>query len=284
MGAEVTKGFLEIDGASIYYERRGAGPALLLIPGGGGAADQYALVADELARDYTVLSMDRRGNARSKWRTPVREFRLQEHASDAVAVIHANGFESATVFGSSGGAAITLAMIAAFPRVVNRAIAHEPPIISGLPNRSEIFDWFDHLEALGVEGKPQQAQDEFIEACGLTDSMAPDAGNSDLAPLIEHWGDGVPYFVNEEMQGFTYFRPDYPRLIASDVPLQVAIGQESANMHGPDKPVFYALAAQRVAARIGAPTVEFPGNHLPFLVDPKTFVKTLRDVLSRPAA
>lgn len=82
------------------------------------------------------------------------------------------------------------------------------------------------------------------------------------------------------MAVFTYHRPDYPRLRTTKIPLTIGIGHDSLNMHGTGKPVFYALAAQRVAERIGAPVVTFPGNHLAFMVDAPAFVDTLRRVLS----
>lgn len=280
MNTHVTEGVLEVGDASIYYERRGQGPALLMIAGAGGDAGMYGPAADELARDYTVLTYDRRGNSRSTWRGPAREFRLLEHASDAVAVLHANGFESATVFGQSGGAVITLALVAAFPHVVERAIAHEPPVVSGLPDRTEIFDWYDHLEELGVNGHEEQAGAEFMERCGLTDTVQHLLGDSDFTATLQRFFANIPYFVREEMAVFTYHRPDYPRLRTTDVPLQIGIGHDSLNMHGPGKPVFYALASQRAAERIGAPIVEFPGNHLAFMVNATTFVDTLRHVLS----
>lgn len=267
MNAHVTEGVVEVGDASIYYERRGQGPALLMIAGAGGDAGMYGAVADELASDYTVVTYDRRGDSRSQWRGPVREFRLVEHASDAIAVLNANGFQSATVFGQSGGAAITLALVAAYPHVIDRAIAHEPPIVSGLPDRGELLDWYDHLETLGVNGNEEQAGAEFVERCGLTDTVQHLLADPSFTATLQRFMANISYFVREEMAVFTYHRPDYPRLRATTVPLQIGIGHDSLNMHGPGKPVFYAQAAQRVAERIGAPVVEFPGNHLAFMVD-----------------
>ena len=71
MQATVTRGILEVDGADIYYERRGEGPALLLIAGGGGDGTAYGPVVDMLARDHTVLTYHRRGaSPRSPLRGP----------------------------------------------------------------------------------------------------------------------------------------------------------------------------------------------------------------------
>lgn len=54
--------------AALHVERTGEGPAIVLIPGGGGDAAMYKALTDELARKYTVIAYDRRGNSRSSLR------------------------------------------------------------------------------------------------------------------------------------------------------------------------------------------------------------------------
>jgi pimeloyl-ACP methyl ester carboxylesterase len=46
MSTSVTTGTVVAEGADIYFERRGSGPALLLISGGGGDAGNYSDLAD----------------------------------------------------------------------------------------------------------------------------------------------------------------------------------------------------------------------------------------------
>ena len=48
----------------LYREVRGAGPVLLLIPGGNGDAGFYEPFAKALSGDFTVISYDRRGFSR----------------------------------------------------------------------------------------------------------------------------------------------------------------------------------------------------------------------------
>lgn len=57
--------YLEVPDARLYYETRGAGPLMLLIPGANGDANGFAPFADELAGDFTVVTYDRRGYTRS---------------------------------------------------------------------------------------------------------------------------------------------------------------------------------------------------------------------------
>jgi pimeloyl-ACP methyl ester carboxylesterase len=272
-----TQGIVRVDGASIYYERRGDGPALLMISPGLGEVSAYSRVADLLADDYTVLTFDRRGIGRSRWQGPRRQFNLLQQAEDAAAVITANGFESASVVGSSGGAAIVLEMVAACPAAVSRAVSHEPPVISGLPDRGELFDFYDRLGAMAVEGQVFEAFAGHIRRCGLSGLFpaSPSAMSGDQLRNLDN-------FVKDDMQVYTYYRPDYARLSASEVSLVIAVGHDSLNIFGPGKPAYYARAAQLVAKRIGVELVEFPGNHVLQNVDPAAFAGALRPLL-RPA-
>ncbi|WP_328747253.1 alpha/beta hydrolase [Streptomyces sp. NBC_00285] len=52
---------LEVPGARLYYETRGRGPLMLMIPGANGDADAFGMVAEHLAAHYTVVVYDRRG-------------------------------------------------------------------------------------------------------------------------------------------------------------------------------------------------------------------------------
>jgi hypothetical protein len=56
---------LQVPGASLYYEARGSGPVLLMIPGGPMDADGFKAIAERLAEQYTVVTYDCRGNSRS---------------------------------------------------------------------------------------------------------------------------------------------------------------------------------------------------------------------------
>lgn len=50
------KGRVISEGDSLYYEVRGEGKPLILIPGAGGDADRYTFVAQILADEYKVIT------------------------------------------------------------------------------------------------------------------------------------------------------------------------------------------------------------------------------------
>ena len=108
-------------GAEIYYEVRGSGPILLIIPGGPQDAGVFADVSRHLADRYTVVAYDPRGNSRSTFDGEPEELSLDVQADDAAALIGALGGGPAYVFGTSGGAQIGLNLAARYPELVRIA-------------------------------------------------------------------------------------------------------------------------------------------------------------------
>jgi aminoacrylate hydrolase len=94
------------DGAELYWEREGAGPALVLGAGLGGTASWWAPNRATLAERFTVITFDQRGSGRSS-KTPVAS--IEQMAADLIAVLDAAGLESAHYLGHSTGGAIGVA-------------------------------------------------------------------------------------------------------------------------------------------------------------------------------
>ncbi|MFI6812346.1 alpha/beta fold hydrolase [Nonomuraea sp. NPDC050328] len=130
-----TTGTLRVPGATLHYETRGQGPALLLIPGGTGAASAFDGVADLLAADHTVIAYDPRGFSRSPLDAPATDQQVAVHADDAYRLLeHLSPTSPAKVFGSSSGAIVALHLLTTHPDRVTQVIAHEPPLVELLPD------------------------------------------------------------------------------------------------------------------------------------------------------
>jgi pimeloyl-ACP methyl ester carboxylesterase len=125
---------LKVPGASLYYEVRGSGPLLLLIPGAPADAGGFAAVAGQLADRYTVVTYDWRGAARSPLDGPADQLPdglpMQVQVDDADQLLAALGTEPAQVLGCSGGALIGLDLVARHPERVHTLVAHEPPAMN----------------------------------------------------------------------------------------------------------------------------------------------------------
>jgi len=142
------------EGADLAFDVQGSGAPLLLIPGAGGDAGVYGPLAPLLSDTYTVITYDRRCNARS---TGNRDAPLDmaQQARDAVAVLRAAGHEKALVFGNSGGANIALQMAADHPGSIAFLAVHEAPAIGLLGDDQDTLAFVDRVyQTSQAEGAP----------------------------------------------------------------------------------------------------------------------------------
>jgi pimeloyl-ACP methyl ester carboxylesterase len=120
----MTMGYIRVRGGNLYYEEKGQGPPILLIPPAGADASTWGCLRDDLAAVGRVIAYDRRGYSRSGGAV-VRS--ASEHAADAAAVLEQLDARRAAVVGTSAGAAITLGLAVRRPDLVRAAVVHEAP-------------------------------------------------------------------------------------------------------------------------------------------------------------
>ena len=256
------KGVFEADGAGLYYEVRGGGPALLMISGAGGDAGYYDGVAEILSDAFTVISYDRRGNSRSTGRsgTPMD---LAVQAADARALVDGLADGRALVFGNSGGAIIGLTLAALHPEAMTGLIAHEPPAVNVLPDGDPGRGFFAGLAALCAQGGAPAAGRRFVETTrGEGTYRWP-------GELWKRFLGNQDHLFGTEWSGFAGFRPDETALKSAPFPIVLGAGAE-------DRGTYYARPSIEIARRIGAPWAEFPGIHMEFLRDPARFAAAVR--------
>ena len=270
---DVTSGIAAADGADIYYERRGDGPPLLLITGGGGDAGYYSALADIMARWYTVLTYDRRGNSRSRLHRAPTETTMAEQAGDAVAVLRACGFSSAAVFGNSGGATIALDVAARYPDAVTVAVAHEPP----LPDTDALRAVFREIARVLEQDGWRAAFTLFqTRLGGMAAEDVPqllDLGRIEdpvLARLAGNW----EYMMRYEVQPFVSYQVPYERLRAAEVRIVLGAGDST------DEDA--RRMSTGVASRLDADFAVFPGGHTAPMEVPGPFAARLRELLAPP--
>ena len=103
--------YAQVRGVNLYYEDRGQGQPLLLVPGalGTGQSDFGPQLEALPAEGLRVIAPDPRGYGKS--RPPIREFPLdfyEQDAQDCAALMAAIGCDSYVVGGWSDGAIIAL--------------------------------------------------------------------------------------------------------------------------------------------------------------------------------
>ncbi len=114
--------YLDSRGLRFYYETTGdpVAPPLLIIAGLTDYTAKSRWQADDLARDYHVITFDNRGAGRSS--VPPPGYTTADLADDAEAVLVAVGVPSAHVFGFSLGGMIALNLAIRYPQRVNRLV------------------------------------------------------------------------------------------------------------------------------------------------------------------
>lgn len=109
---------LDSDGASIYYDAHGEGPALVLIHAISAGADMWAAQIERFAREHRVIVFDARGVGRSGsirgWR------RIRDRMADDVTLLLDHlGVERAVVCGVSFGGVIAQHVAARHPERID---------------------------------------------------------------------------------------------------------------------------------------------------------------------
>lgn len=160
MNGTLTEGRVtSADGTSIAFDKRGAGPALVLVDGAlcYRASGPNGPLADALAPHFTVYTYDRRGRGASTDTVP---FSVAREVEDLAAVLAATG-EPTSVFGISSGAALALeAAQAGLP--IRRLALYEPPYVVDASRPPVPDDFEDQLSSLVARGKPGDAVKLFM--------------------------------------------------------------------------------------------------------------------------
>lgn len=267
---------LRVPGATLYYEIRGTGPVLLMIPGGGGDAGTFDTVGRELADRFTVVAVDPRGKSRSVPDEPGADQRVEVHSDDMrrlLAEVSPDG--SAFVFGSSSGAITALDLLARHPERLRLVVAHEPPVLGLLPDADLWRAAFAGVtEAFRRDGLTA-AMAELAAVAGEESDDDPDGIEVRLDALppetVERYrrtAANMPQFLEHELRQFSGHLPDLDALAAHADRLVPAYGRTS-------RALLLARPAAALAERFGTAAVEFPGGHVGLSTHPVRFAEVL---------
>ena len=256
---------MKVPGATLFFEERGAGPLLVLIPGGPTDADVFSSVARALADRYHVVAIDPRGNSRSVFDAAPVAQDLIVHASDVAALIGHLGEGPAFVFGNSGGAQIGLALAADHSVHVRALIAHEPPCVRLLPDGDAVLAAMaaarETFHAEGIDAGLRA----FMSTAGIeVPATAPGSGSAH--PMFKRIRANLIYFMGQGMLELAGYTPDLAQL--ARVRVAVGIGGETAGQ-------LAHRTAIALAAALGVAPVAFPGDHTGFITHPAGFAAVI---------
>jgi pimeloyl-ACP methyl ester carboxylesterase len=267
---------LNVPGATLYHEIHGAGPLLVMIPGGPADAGAFAGVAAALADRYTVVPYDPRGNSRSVPDDPSKDQDLDVHGDDAAALIAAVGDGPASVLGSSGGAQIGLNLAARHPARVRTLVAHEPPCAKVLPDAAEVLAGMEDAYQTYREQGVEAGMKRFEQVIGMEraqQGQPPGEPTPEMMATFARIMGNLEYFLAHGIRPITGYAPDVAALRAGSARIVVGVGGAS------DGYQLAYRAAVALAERLGTPPVTFPGDHGGFGSHPGEFAETLHGVL-----
>lgn len=280
---------LKTPGATLTYDVRGPLPPAdrrtpLFLVGAPMDAGGFTTLASYFS-DRTVVTYDPRGIGRSIRSDGRSDHTPEQNAEDLHNIIVALDAGPVEMFASSGGAVSALALVVAHPGDVRTLVAHEPPMLTILP---------DADRALAAQREVQTAYHNEGFAAGMAKFIAmmswpgefTDDFTAQAAPDPARFGLSMPDdgsrddpLLSGKSNAITGYRPDFTTLAAAATRVVIAAGIESqATLTG--------RTAAAVAEALGQPVTVFPSHHAGFLGgefgqhgEPEAFAATLRQVI-----
>ena len=272
--SSTTEHTIDVEGARLHVETRGTGPTLVLV-GSPMGASSFAPLADLLAEDHTVVTLDPRGIGRSSLTGPAATSTPERRAADLAAILDHLASGPAIVLGSSGGAVTALALAAERPDLVETLVAHEPPLaeLLGTDECEKVHQSTTTMIAAYLAGDVVGAWELFFSQAGIEAPPGLIAqmfgGERDEADVADE-----RYWFEYELAASTFWQPDLARLRDSAVPIIPAIGEQSAGQ-------LCDRTTRALGTALEQPPVLFPGDHTGFVDDPEGFAARLRAILPR---
>ncbi len=209
------RGYVEHDGARIWYAAYGAGRPVLLLHGGLGHGGNWGYQVPALVdAGYRVVLVDSRGHGRSM--RDDRPYSYELMASDVLAVMDALGVEKAAVVGWSDGACIALILGATAPERVAGVFffaCNMDPSGTKEFEPSPILDRCFSRHArdyASLSATPDQFE-AFCEAVGLMQRTQPNYTAADLARI------GVPVVIVQSEHD-EFIKREHAEYLARGIP------------------------------------------------------------------
>ena len=180
-----------------------------------------------------------------------------------------------------------LALVAAHPDVVRTVVAHEPPLLSLLPDAEAAVRAQDLVRARYEEAGWGAGMAAFIALTSWKGEFSDDyfaqpvPDPASLGMPVEDDGSRDDPLLSDRSLAVTRYRPDVAAIAAAPTRVVIAVGEESRN-------VVTGRCAVATAELLGQEVTVFPSHHGGFMGgefgyagQPEAFAARLRDVLER---
>ncbi|HET9781541.1 MAG TPA: alpha/beta hydrolase [Candidatus Dormibacteraeota bacterium] len=273
---------LEVPGANLYYEVRGSGPVLLMMPGGPADATTFRKIEDRLGTKYTVVTYDPRNLSHSTLDEPLDDSRMVKTFADDVHRLLAHlGDAKASVFASSGGAVIAMDLIKRHPEQLDTVVLHEPPAPDFLADTAGSRAAMSHVCDTCASQGVWAAAGEFMNLVGIQGGPPPAGDRAKPTPeqleamaMMQH---NIEFFFGRYIRNIANYRVDVGAIKACSCKVVAAVGADSTGQLAHN-------GGLGLAKQLGVEPAVFPGDHGGFDGRPEEFAARLLDVLEeRPS-
>lgn len=269
---------LEVPGAGLYYEVRGSGPVLIMLPGGPADASTFRRIEDDLARGFTVVTYDPRGLSHSTLDEPLDDANMVEiYADDVHRLLRkVAGDARSCVFASSGGAVVAIELAVRHPEQLDVVVLHEPPSPSLQPDPAATRAAMEHVcDTCAAQGW-YPAMLEFMVLVGAQGGPPPAQGEQTPAQqeAMAMMMRNMEFFLGRYIRNIARYEPDLAALKQSPCTIVPAIGAESTESQ------LARTGGLALANVLGTEVAVFPGDHGGFDGRPTEFAAKLIEVLA----
>jgi 3-oxoadipate enol-lactonase len=263
-------GFLDVQGAPLYYEIAGQGPALLFIHAGVADHRMWDQQFAVFSQHYRTIRFDLRSFGQSQ--LPAGPFAFYE---DPAALLQYLGVEKAHVIGASFGGKIALDFALAHPAMIGSLILVAPGI-GGYPPSEEIRRFGDEEEAMLERGDLEGATELNLRMWVDGPLRPPEQVNQ----LVRQRVHDMQYHaftasIPEGVDEIALDPPAIERLSELHVPTLVLVGDH-------DLPQMLVLANELSMQITGAQQIIVPDvAHMLSMEQPEFFTSTVLDFLNK---
>lgn len=218
------------DGTIIAYDKKGQGPALILVLGALNKRGSGKKLAGLLADHFTVISYDRRGRGDS---TDTEPYSIEKEIDDINALIDELG-GSAYLYGHSSGAVLALLAAGKLGKKVTSLALYEVPYNDD-PEAQKISEAYrKQVRQLLAEDKRGDAVALFVKSVGVTDKQVAAMQRLPLWKSLTAMAPTLEYDTVELMER-------YPKVDAQSIRTQTLV------MHGAASPAFMSATARKLS-------------------------------------
>jgi pimeloyl-ACP methyl ester carboxylesterase len=158
---QMTNGYSDVNGLTMYYEIYGSGEPLVLIHGGGSTIQtSFERLIPLLSPHRKIIAVELQAHGRTSDRNA--DLTFEQDADDVATLLKNLGIERADFLGFSNGGTTALQIAIRHPEIVRKLI-----VGSALAKRNGVPDWFwGFMAQAQLKNMPEQLKEAYLKVAG----------------------------------------------------------------------------------------------------------------------